>query len=282
VLDAHACIAVRSLAGCCAVAVALAGTAAPARSAAASQSAGPGQGPAAIQAPGEQDPGVRVQFAALHETVLSSELSAKISEFPFREGDTFTAGQTLVSFDCSLYHAQLTKAEASAQAARETLSVSERLAHLNSIGALEVQQASAKSKEADAEAAAMRATVGKCSLAAPFSGRVAKVSARRYQFVAPGQALLEILSTQQLELQMIVPSRWLVWLRVGGRFSVHVDELDQTFTGRVERLGARIDPVSQSISLAGRLDGSHAELLPGMSGIASFDKPNERVAATTR
>ncbi len=260
--DAYGRIAMLSLAGCCAVAVALAETAAP--------------------APGEQDPGVRVQFAALHETVLSSELSAKISEFPFREGDTFTAGQTLVSFDCSLYHAQLAKAEASAQAARETLGVSERLARLNSIGALEVQQASAKSKEADAEAAAMRATVGKCSLAAPFSGRVAKVSARRYQFVAPGQALLEILNTQQLELQMIVPSRWLVWLKVGGRFRVHVDELDQTFIGRVERLGARIDPVSQSISLAGRLDGSHAELLPGMSGIASFDKPNERVAATAR
>jgi len=230
----------------------------------------------------EQDQGVRVQFAALHETVLSSELSAKISALPFREGDTFAAGQALVTFDCSLFHAQLTKAEASAQAALETLAVSERLAKLNSIGALEVDQASAKSKEADAEASAMRATVQKCVLAAPFSGRVAKVSAKQYQFVAPGQALLEILNTQQLELQMIVPSKWLAWLKVGARFSVHVDELDQTFTGRVERLGARIDTVSQSLSLAGRVDGTHGQLLPGMSGIASFDKPNERVAAASR
>jgi len=236
----------------------------------------------ATAGPAELEQGVRVQFAALHETVLSSELSAKISEFPFREGDTFNAGQPLVTFDCSLFHAQLAKADASAEAARETFAVSERLAHLNSIGALEVQQARAKSKEADAEAAAMRATVEKCSLAAPFSGRVAKVSAKQYQFVAPGQALLEILNTQQLELQMIVPSKWLAWLKVGGRFSVHVDELDQTFTGRVDRMGARIDPVSQSISLAGRIDGSHAGLLPGMSGIASFDKPNERVAAASR
>ena len=233
------------------------------------------------RSPNEQEQGVRVQFSALHETVLSSELSAKISELPFREGDTFGAGQALVTFDCSLYRAQLTKAEATAQAARETLAVSERLANLNSIGALEVQQASAKSKEADAEAVAMRATVEKCTLGAPFSGRVAKVSAKQYQFVAPGQALLEILNTQQLELQMIVPSKWLAWLKVGGRFSVHVDELDQTFSGRVERLGARIDPVSQSISVAGRVDGSHVQLLPGMSGIASFEKTNERVAATS-
>jgi membrane fusion protein, multidrug efflux system len=234
------------------------------------------------KSPGEQDPGVRVQFSALHETLLSSELSAKISELPFREGDTFAAGQALVTFDCSLYRAQLNKAEASAQAAHETLAVSERLAKLNSVGALEVQQANAKAKEGDAEAAAMRATVQKCSLAAPFSGRVAKVQAKQYQYVAPGQALLEILNTQQLELQMIVPSRWLAWLKVGDRFSVHVDELDKTFTGRVERLGARIDPVSQSISLAGKVDGAHAQLLPGMSGIASFEKSSERVAAAAR
>ena len=232
--------------------------------------------------PPDPDQGVRVQFSALHETVLSSELSAKISALPLREGDTFNLGQPLVTFDCSLYRAQLAKAEAAAQAARETLVVTQQLNKLNSIGALEVQQASGKSKEAEAEAGAMRATVAKCSLAAPFAGRVAKVSAKQYQYVAPGQALLEILNTQQLELQMIVPSKWLAWLKVGSKFSVHVEELDRTFTGRIERLGARIDPVSQSISLAGRVEGPHAQLLPGMSGWASFDKNDERVAAATR
>ena len=80
---------------------------------------------------------------------------------------------------------------------------------------------------------------------------------------------------------MIVPSKWLAWLKVGDKFSVHVDELNRSFTGRVDRLGARIDPVSQSISLAGRIDGVHAQLLPGMSGIASFEKSNERLAAAT-
>lgn len=213
---------------------------------------------------------VRVQFAALYETVLSSELSAKISSIPFREGDTFKLGQLLVSFDCSLQRAQLAKAAASAEAARETFKVSQRLNQLDSIGSLEVQQAAAKAKEADAEAAAMQAMVEKCSLAAPFSGRVAKVHAKQHQYVAPGQALLEILDTQRLELQMIVPSKWVAWLKVSSRFNIHVDELARTYTGRIVRLGARIDPVSQSISLAGQVEGQHPELLPGMSGWASF------------
>lgn len=217
-----------------------------------------------------KDGRIRVQFVAFQQSVLSSELSAKIASMPFREGDTFRAGQTLVSFDCGLFRAQLNKAEASAEAARQTLKVDQRLAQLNSIGALDVDLAAAKVKETEAEVGAMRATVSKCTLAAPFAGRVAKLDAQAYEFVAPGKPLLEILDTRRLELQMIVPSKWLVWLKAGGHFSVKVDELDREYTARIVRVGARIDPVSQSISLAGEVEGSHPELLPGMSGSAAF------------
>lgn len=217
-----------------------------------------------------KDKRVRVQFTASQQAVLSSELSAKIASLPFRDGDTFRAGQTLVTFDCSLFRAQLNKAEASAGAARQTLKVNRRLAELNSIGNLEVDMAAAKVKETEAESAAMRTTVSKCTLSAPFSGRVAKLQVDAHQFVSPGKALLEILNTNKLELQMIVPSKWLAWLKVGSRFTVKVDELDREYSGRVIRLGARIDPVSQSVSLAGEVEGAHAELLPGMSGWTVF------------
>lgn len=217
-----------------------------------------------------KDGHIRVQFVAYQQSVLSSELSAKIAAMPFRDGDTFREGQTLVSFDCGLFRAQLSKAEASAEAARQTLKVDQRLAQLNSIGALDVDLAAAKVKETEAESGAMRATVGKCNLAAPFPGRVAKLDAQAYEFVSPGKPLLEILDTRHLELQMIVPSKWLSWVKPGAHFTVKVDELDKEYTAHIARIGARIDPVSQSISLAGEVDGAHAELLPGMSGSASF------------
>lgn len=220
-----------------------------------------------------KDGRLRVQFVAREKTNLSSEIAAKVSSLPFREGDTFQAGQTLVGFDCALYKANLAKAEATADAARETLKVNRRLAELNSIGNLQVDQAAAKQKEAEAEATAMRVTVSKCTLRAPFSGRVAKVEVDPHEFVAPGKPLLEILDTRHLELQMIVPSRWLSWLKKGSPFSVHVDELSRDYTAKVIRLGARIDPVSQTIAMAARVEGDHPELLPGMSGWASMKAP---------
>jgi RND family efflux transporter MFP subunit len=202
--------------------------------------------------------------------VLSSEIAAKISSLPFREGESFRAGQTLVAFDCALFRASLSKAEATAEAARQTLKVNQRLAELNSIGNLEVEQAAAKVKEAEAETVAMRVTVDKCVLAAPYSGSVGELKVALHEFVAPGKPLMEILDTRRLELHMIVPSRWLAWLKKGTGFSVRVDELDRQYRARVIRLGARIDPVSQTLPIVGEVEGSHPELLPGMSGWAAL------------
>jgi membrane fusion protein (multidrug efflux system) len=226
--------------------------------------------PAADTALTDKDGRVRVQFVARNEVVVASELSAKIANLPWREGDAFRAGQQLVGFDCSLYVARRNKAQATLDAARQTLSVSKRLNELNSIGALEVQQAEAKVKEDAAELAYMQATVSKCSIAAPFSGRVAKRMAAAHQYVEPGTPLLGILDTGVLEVQMILPSRWLAWLKPGLRFTVQVDELGKSATGQVVRLGARIDPVSQSVAVTGVIEGGSGQLLPGMSGWASF------------
>jgi multidrug efflux pump subunit AcrA (membrane-fusion protein) len=116
----------------------------------------------------------------------------------------------------------------------------------------------------------MQATVHRCSIQAPFSGRVAKRLAANYQYVTPGTPLLGLIDTSELELQLIVPSQWLTWLKVGGRFQVQVDELGRQVNARVVRLGARIDPVSQTVGLTGVVEGSPAGLLPGMGGWATF------------
>jgi membrane fusion protein (multidrug efflux system) len=221
----------------------------------------------------DKDGRIRTQFVPRHEVVLSSELAAKIASLPLREGESFRAGQTLVAFDCTLYQAQLNKSRAAQEAAQQSLAVNRRLNELNSIGALELQQAEARAKETAAELAFNQATVSKCGIAAPFAGRVAKRLVAAYQYVTPGTPLLGIVDADQPELQLIVPSRWVAWLKPGTRFSVQIDELGKSFAARVTRIGARIDPVSQSVSLTGSVEGAGALLLPGMSGWASFTLP---------
>ncbi|WP_434632132.1 efflux RND transporter periplasmic adaptor subunit [Chromobacterium sp. CV08] len=213
---------------------------------------------------------IRVQLVARHAVTLSSEIPAKISAMPVVEGGGFRRGQLLVAFDCSSYRAQLRKAQASLEAASQLLKVNNQLAKYNSVGTLELTQAQGKAKEAAADASYAQTLVSKCDIVAPFDGRVAKRSAAVHQYVSPGNPILDIVDSDSLELRMLVPSKWLATLKPGSRFTVAVDELGASFPAKVERLGAQIDPVSQSILAIGAIDGKADKLLPGMSGWASF------------
>ncbi len=221
----------------------------------------------------DDDGRIRVQLVARDQVDLSSEISAKIASMPFRDGDAFRAGQTLVSLDCSLYAAQLHKAQAEADAAVQLKRVNDRLSQLHSIGEIEVQQAEAKAKASAAEVAYMQATVRKCGIAAPFDGRVVKRSASAQQFAEPGKPLLTIVDTSRLELKMIVPSKWLAWLKPGHALTVDVDEVGKRYPATVARIGARVDPVTQTVDVTAALSAHTPELLPGMSGWARFAAP---------
>lgn len=223
----------------------------------------------------DRDGRVRAQLSARNAVTLSAEVAARIATLPLRDGDAFREGQVLVSFDCSLIDSQLQKAEASIEAASAVVQSNQRLVELNSIGAYELAQAQARLKEAQAEASGVRTMVQRCTITAPFHGRVIRRQAAAHQYVTPGTPLLDIVETGAIEVQMIVPSRWLAWLKPGAGFSVQVDELGRTSVARVQRLGAQIDPLSQSIAVVGVIDGNPANLLPGMSGWAVFNAPRQ-------
>lgn len=218
----------------------------------------------------EQDGRVRAQLSPKNTMTLAAELAARIDRLPLRDGDAFNPGQLLASFDCGLYEAQRRKAEAGSEAAQALVQSNLRLAELNSIGELELAHSQARLKEVQAEVAAIRTTLTRCSVVAPFAGRVVRRMASAHQYVTPGTPMLELVETGSMEVQLIAPSKWLAWLKPGTPFTVQVDELGRSSSARVARLGAQVDPVSQSITVVGVIDGPGANLRPGMSGWAQF------------
>jgi len=53
-------------------------------------------------------------------------------------------------------------------------------------------------------------------------------------------------------------------------FEFYVEENKNSYPARVIRMGTRVDPVSQSIPVVGKIKGPTPDLLPGMSGVARF------------
>jgi membrane fusion protein (multidrug efflux system) len=217
---------------------------------------------------------IRAQLLPRRYTKIAAEIGAKINHLSIAEGGAFRAGQLLVGFDCSLQQAQLQKAQAELDGAELTFKSNLRLAELNSVGLLELDLSQSTVRKAKAEVGANLAVLAKCDVSAPFSGRVAEQKVREQQYVQPGQALLDIIDDSVLELEFLVPSHWLNWLRAGGKFQVQIDETRKSYPAKFIRIGARVDPVSQTVKVAAAIDGKFPELIAGMSGRVQVTPPD--------
>jgi RND family efflux transporter MFP subunit len=201
-----------------------------------------------------------------NRATLSSEFPAKIEAIPFRDGESFEKGDILIKFDCSLLMAQQEKARAVLDGARKKYASEKRLMTLQSGGQLELDLATAKMAEARAEVKAIQTKLEKCELQAPYTGRVVMQKAGESEFVQTGQAIIDIIETAYLEIEFIVPSHWIAKLKTDSPFLFKVGETQKSYAAKIVRPGGVVDPVSRTVTMIGRFDNIHPELIVGMSG----------------
>jgi RND family efflux transporter MFP subunit len=216
---------------------------------------------------------IRGVINASSESTVASRMTARIIAMPFAEGQAFGAGAVLVQFDCASTTAQLRAAEAALAAYRKTYETQVELDAYEATGKNEVAVSRANLGKADAEVKAIAAQMSDCAVRAPFAGKVVEQTARRNDIAASGQPLLKIQSGGAGEIEMIVPSRWLTWIGPGAQFAFTIDETGKAVRGRVQRLGAAVDPVSKTIKVTGVITKQDGLILAGMSGSAIFDDP---------
>ena len=216
---------------------------------------------------------IRAQLSAVNYTTITSELNAKISKFNFREGEKFKKGQVLVEFDCGAQQAQYQKNKAQLSIAERNFITNKKLLELGSVARIEYENSQSEFQKAKAETDEMLIVLSRCSLKAPFDGRTSEQKLRAEQFVQSGQPLLDIIDNSALELEFIVPSKWSSWLNGTALLKMHIEETDKDYPAKVTQVGARIDPVSQTIKVRAIIQGDFIELRPGMSGTLNIEKP---------
>lgn len=207
------------------------------------------------------------------EVTLAAGVVAPIASLPLKPGTAFAEGTTLVAFDCKRQRADLRAAKASMSKASVFYRGKARLLKRGAAGRQEVREAQADVAAAKATVDGLAATLSLCTVRAPFSGRVVERHADPYEIPAANAPLLTVVDDSKLELDLIVPSRWLRWVAVGSAFQFKVDELDRTLEARVTRVGAKVDAVSQTVKITGAFRLRPQDVLAGMSGTAKFTPP---------
>ncbi|MFP1633402.1 efflux RND transporter periplasmic adaptor subunit [Zhengella sp. ZM62] len=203
---------------------------------------------------------------------IATDLTIPVAEAPLRDGMRFRKGELLLAFDCRRLEAEQRAASAAVRAA--TVEHNQK-AHLRKHGAAgkgEVDLALAGLEKGRAELELAEAKMTGCRIEAPFDGRIVERFADVHEIPEPGKPLMVIVDDSNLEIDFVAPSRWLSWLEPGAGFGFTVDETGVSVRGRIERIGAEVDAVSQTVRLTGTLDSGAGVILPGMSGNALFDR----------
>lgn len=201
---------------------------------------------------------------------VRTDLVAAVAKAPFSDGARFQKGDKLITFDCGRYQAELNSARAGANAAAIELRNKRRLWKNGAAGKSEVQLARAEAARNSAEVKARLSRISQCVIKAPFNGRVVSLNTRRYEMPSANEPVIVVLDDTALELELVVPSNWLVWLEPGRKFSFKIDETGETHEAKINSLGAEVDPVSQTIKAYGVLLDTGGRVLAGMSGQARF------------
>ncbi|MFT4300206.1 MAG: efflux RND transporter periplasmic adaptor subunit [Desulfovibrio sp.] len=233
--------------------------------------------PAQAAAPGE---GQRAQLVAINQAVISSELAGRITSVRFREGERFNKGDVLIAFDSTLFKARFDRAAQAESAAAKKYGVARDLNKLGSISTGDYEQARSGLGVAAAETRVERVMMDRCSITAPFSGRIGETFVRAAEHVSEGTKLLTIYDDSAFEVETIVPSGWLAWLRPGYALTIAVDETGGRYAATVSRIAGVVDPVSQSVKIVALLANEapvegQAPLMPGMSGTILIDMPHD-------
>ena len=212
----------------------------------------------------------RALVVASQEAILSSELAARIENIAVKEMHRFKKGDLLIQFDCSLYEAQKDVVSANANSALIKLKSDEQMLQMRSIGKYELELSISEYEKAKSELRIAELNVERCQIKAPFDGAVEEVVVNTFETIQPQVELMKIIKTEALELEMVVSSEWISWLKIGHPIKVYIDEIQKEFNATISGIGANVDAVSQTIQLKGTITDTSPALLPGMSGRVVF------------
>lgn len=217
---------------------------------------------------------VRGVVRAVDRADISTDLGVRAEKVNFREGEAFKAGDVLIAFDCTRYRAEAKAAEAAFREMKLTLDSNLHLEKFSAIGKHDVEISHARMDKAEAEWRGLESRLKQCEIVAPFDGRVAELSIHVFEQPQPGKTFLVIMGQKRIEMELIVPSRWLSWLKAGEAFEFQIDETKKSYQAHVARTGASVDAVSQMLKVIATFDDPANEVLPGMSGSAHFTLPD--------
>ena len=211
-------------------------------------------------------------LSAYEEATVAAQVAGQIEKSYVDIGDRVTAGQELALIDQTSYEvlarqsaANLARANASAANATQNLTriqelQKDRIASASELDQAvdEVEEARADVKAADAADAIARLNLERSRVKAPFDGAIAERVASAGNYVGIGTPIFRVVKTDPLRLQLDVPERESVAVRLDQQVRVTVEGDTNVYAGRLARIAPAIREADRMLQVEADVPNRYA------------------------
>ena len=200
---------------------------------------------------------------AEESVVIKSELSGKITSLNIKEGQSVSKGQLLFSINADEAQAGIRKQEYNIKLFRDQERRQRTLLDKEYISVQEYEKSNNQLQTAQADLQALRATLAKAYVRAPFSGVLGLTTATVGTYVNPGAEITTLSRVRPVKIDFAVPGRFAAKVRVGDVVDVLDESTNKNYNAKVYAIDPQIDPVSRTQPVRARFANTGNELRPG-------------------
>ncbi len=197
--------------------------------------------------------------------VLRPEVSGRITQLNFSDGQRVRKGQVLVQLDDQLPRAQIQQSQAELSIALANQKRNQELVAQNFISQCSLDESAANLQVARAKLALSQATAARLKILAPFDGIVGIRQVNVGDYLKDGADIVNVEDIDAVFVDFRLPERFQSKLKRGQTALLDVDALPgRKYTARVEAIDPLIDANGRSVGVRGCIDNRQLQLRPGM------------------
>ncbi|CAM3803216.1 efflux RND transporter periplasmic adaptor subunit [Pontibacter korlensis] len=194
---------------------------------------------------------------------LRSEIAGRVTGINFEEGSRVRKGQLLLTVNDADLRAQLQKLESNQKLYREMEERQRTLLEKEYISAQEYDQVSNQLATATADIQALKATMAKAYVRAPFDGVIGLRQVSEGSYVSATTPIARIVDVSPVKIDFAIPGRHSQQVKQGDKISFTVEGNPETYQASIYAIQPNIDPTTRTLQIRALFDNKNQEVKPG-------------------
>ncbi len=204
-------------------------------------------------------------IVAAQGVTVTPDIPGTVREIAFESGALVGKDDLLVRLDVAIEEAQLKAMEAQLDLGQVNLKRAQKLREENTVSEAELDSASAAVKQLKANADAIRATIEKKTIRAPFAGQLGIRQINLGQYLEAGKPIVSLQSLSPVYAHFSLPQQHLAVLKNGMQVRLTTDAYaGREFEGVLTAMNPDLDASTRSVSLQATFQNPDQALRPGM------------------